>query len=45
MKVGLVFACGPEGTDKKVCLTLAVKLDSKIDYMPITLVCAEGHRA
>jgi hypothetical protein len=32
MKLGLIFECGPEGPDVKVCIHLLKMLDEKVDY-------------
>jgi hypothetical protein len=37
MKIGLIFECGPEGADKKVCEYLARKLKPEIEIVSITL--------
>ncbi len=37
MKVGLIFECGPEGADKKVCEHLARMLEPNIKIESITL--------
>jgi Domain of unknown function (DUF4276) len=37
VKVGLIFECGPQGADKKVCEILLKKLDDTIQTKSITL--------
>jgi len=37
MKVGIIFECGPDGADKKVCEYLARKLKPDIELMSRTL--------
>jgi Domain of unknown function (DUF4276) len=37
IKVGLIFECGPQGADKKVCEILLKKLDSTIQTKSVTL--------
>jgi len=37
MKVGMIFECGPEGADKKVCEYLARKLLPDIEISSVTL--------
>jgi hypothetical protein len=37
MKVGMIFECGPEGADRKVCEYLAKKIDPNIEIESVTL--------
>jgi hypothetical protein len=37
MKIGLIFECGPQGADKKVCEILLKKLNPEIQTKSITL--------
>jgi hypothetical protein len=37
IKVGLIFECGPQGADKKVCEILLKKLDPTIETKSVTL--------
>jgi hypothetical protein len=37
MKVGMIFECGPDGADKKVCEHLARKLQEDIEISSVTL--------
>ncbi|NER78894.1 MAG: DUF4276 family protein [Leptolyngbya sp. SIO1D8] len=37
MKVGMIFECGPEGPDKKVCEHLALRINSGIQISSVTL--------
>ena len=37
MKVGMVFECGPQGADVKVCRLLAKRLRADIEISPVTL--------
>jgi hypothetical protein len=37
MKVGMIFECGPEGADRKVCEYLARRLDPSLRLTSITL--------
>jgi len=37
MKVGMIFECGPQGADKKVCEYLARKIDPTIEIDSVTL--------
>ncbi len=36
-KIGMIFECGPEGADVKVCKYLAKRLSSEVDVEPISL--------
>jgi hypothetical protein len=36
-KVGMIFECGPQGADKKVCEILLKKLDPMIETKSVTL--------
>ncbi len=37
MRVGMIFECGPDGADVKVCKHLVRMLDSNIEIVPVTL--------
>lgn len=37
MKIGMIFECGPDGTDRKVCENLARRLQSDIEIVSVTL--------
>ena len=37
MKVGMIFECGPDGADKKVCEHLARMLQPDIEISSVTL--------
>ncbi|MEH2361301.1 DUF4276 family protein [Nostoc sp.] len=37
MKVGMIFECGPDGADKKVCENLARRLQPDIEISSVTL--------
>lgn len=37
MKVGMIFECGPDGADKKVCEHLVRMLDANIEMVSVTL--------
>ncbi len=37
MKVGMIFECGPDGADRKVCEHLARRLQPDIEIAPVTL--------
>lgn len=37
MKVGMIFECGPDGADKKVCERLAKRLRENVEVIAITL--------
>jgi hypothetical protein len=42
MKVGMIFECGPDGADKKVCEHLAYQLDPDIEISSVTLTNKPG---
>lgn len=37
MKVGMIFECGPQGADKKVCEYLAKKINPTVEISSVTL--------
>lgn len=37
MKVGMIFECGPQGLDRKVCEYLALKLKPDLEITSISL--------
>lgn len=37
MKIGMIFECGPEGADKKVCEHFARQLEPELEIISITL--------
>ena len=37
MKIGMIFECGPDGADRKVCEHLAQRLQSNIEMISVTL--------